>query len=485
MINGYAIEFVALKTSFITQWLYNQKMSKIQKNLKKVARQMMNGVVQIHVEGNLEEDIQSVMNPAVRRTGSWSGSGFFIKYKNLEGYIVTNAHVVRNAVKVKVSSMLTSEEKFEAEVVGLVKQLEPDVALIKLADKELQRFKTMAVRNIEYLELGDGSTLSRGEEIKAIGYPMGMVEPNISGGEITNFVSGSEYSTERFVTDAAINPGNSGGPSISGDGKVVGLNTAVMIGADNIGFITPAGFVKIIIDNLLQKNEPHFAGIGGKLQKNVVNFNKLLKQSMPKGVVVAKVESGGFLQAAGLMPRDVILSINAVKFDRHGIVIGSEGHYRHKNIFDVMRLVPIGDEVEITFIRNGEINTACANAMCNPEKGIVSHPIIEERKYLEIFGMIIQELSFEIIEAMNEIDVNARIDMLQTIDQEKPVLTVTHIHQGTQADEMEWPVGELIVRANQQEVHSLDDLEKVLTKNVSDNVLLECRNGRIGYFLVE
>ncbi len=446
---------------------------------------MMAGVVQIHVEGYLEEDIQSVMNPSTRRTGSWSGSGFFISYKNLEGYIVTNAHVVRNSIKVKVSSMLTSEEKFGADVVGLVKQLEPDVALIKLSEEELQRFKTLAIRDIEYLELRDGSTLSRGERIKAIGYPMGMVEPNISGGEITNFVSGSEYTTERFVTDAAINPGNSGGPSVSNDGRVVGLNTAVMIGADNIGFITPSGFIKIIIDNLLQQNEPHFAGIGGKLQKNAVNFNKLLKQSAPKGVIVANVQSGGFLEAAGLMQRDVIVSIDGVEFDRHGIVIGREGHYRHKNIFDVMRLAPIGDEVEIIFIRAGETRSAHANAMRNPEKGVVSHPIIEERKYLEVFGMIIQELSFEIIEAMNEIDANARIDMLQTIDQEKPMLAITHIHQGTQADEMEWPVGELIAKVNGQEIHSLAVLEKVLKNNKGEPVLMECRNGRIGYFLMD
>ena len=460
-------------------------MSKRKNNLKQVARQMMSGVVQIHVEGNLEEDIQSVMNPAVKRTGTWSGSGFFIRYKNLQGYIVTNAHVIRNAVKIKVSSMLTSEEKFEADVVGLVKQLEPDVALIKLSDKELSRFNKLAVREIEYLELGEGSGLSRGEEIKAIGYPMGMVEPNISGGEITNFVSGSEYTTERYVTDAAINPGNSGGPSISKDGKVVGLNTAVMIEADNIGFITPAGFVKIIIENLLQQNEPQFAGIGGKLQKNTVNFNSLLKQSVPKGVIVAKTQAGGFLEAAGILQRDVIISINGIEFDRHGIVIGKEGTFRHKNIFDVMKLIPIGDEVVMTYLRNGEIRNTHANAIHNPEKGVVSHPIINEREYLEVFGMIIQQLSFEIIEAMRELDANARIDMIQIIDQEKPMLTVTHIHQGTQADEMEWPVGELIAKANEQEVHSLNELEEIINKNKNGNLLLECRNGRIGYFRVE
>jgi serine protease Do len=460
-------------------------MSKIKNNLSDVARDMMSGVVQIHVEGNMEEDIQSVMNPAIKIPGTWAGSGFFVKHDELEGHIVTNAHVVRNAVKIEVSSMLTSEERFEAEVVGLVKTLEPDVALLKLTDSELLRFKTMALRNIEYLQLREGSSPSRGEEIKAIGYPMGMVEPNISGGEITNFISGSEYTTERFVTDAAINPGNSGGPSVNKDGKVVGLNTAVMIDADNIGFITPAGFVKIILDNLLQKNEPHFAGIGGKLQKNSDNFNPLLKQSTAKGVIVDKIKPGGFLEAANIQQRDVILSINGVAFDRHGIVIGKEGHFRHKNIYDVMKLIPIGEEVEVVYLRNGETSTASAIAMRNPQKGVRSNSIIEERKYLEVFGMIVQELSVEIIEAMRNVDTNTQIEMLQTIEQENPILVVTHIHQGTQADEMEWPVGEMIITANEEEIHTLDELKNVLEKNINGTVLLESRNGMIGYFQVE
>ena len=83
---------------------------------------------------------------------------------------------------------------------------------------------------------------------------------------------------------------------------------------------------------------------------------------------------------------------------------------------------------------------------------------------------------------MREVDANARIDMLQIIDQEKPILAVTHVFQGTQADDMEWPVGELIVKANDQEVYKLEDLKRILGE--SNNVLLECRNGRIGYFQV-
>lgn len=83
---------------------------------------------------------------------------------------------------------------------------------------------------------------------------------------------------------------------------------------------------------------------------------------------------------------------------------------------------------------------------------------------------------------MREVDTNAQIDMIQTMEQEEPVLVVTHIHQWTQADEMEWPPGELIIKANETAVHTLAELQSILDENAGGAVLLECRNGRIGYF---
>lgn len=453
--------------------------------LTDLARHMMGGVVRIHVEGYIEEDIQSVMNPSIKVSGTWSGSGFFVKYKDLQGYIVTNGHVVRNASKIEISSMLTSEERFDAEVVGLVKQLEPDVALIRLPEKELQRFESLSIQDIEYLELEEGSPSFRGEEIKAIGYPLGMIEPNITGGEITNFISGSEFNAERYVTNAAINPGNSGGPSVNEAGKVVGLNTAIIDGAENIGFITPASFVKIIIGNLLQLHEPHFSGIGGRLQKNAENFNEFLNQSKARGVIVSKVLDNGLLKAASIQPRDVIIAINGIEFDRHGIVIDKDGLYRHKNIYDVIKLVPIGDKVEITYQRNGELKTTRTSAIPNPEQAVTSNPIISERKYLELFGMVIQELSFDIIEAMRAIDVISQIEMVKMLNSKEPVLVVTHVHQGTQADEIEWTVGEMIMKANEKDVHTLEQLQEALDACKDGKVLLECSNGTLGYFKIE
>jgi S1-C subfamily serine protease len=96
--------------------------------------------------------------------------------------------------------------------------------------------------------------------------------------------------------------------------------------------------------------------------------------------------------------------------------------------------------------------------------------------------MVVQELSWDIIEAMQQIDVEAQIEMLQTIQKSKPILVVTHIHQGSQADHMEWQVGELIITANSKGVHTLEEFQKVLEKKQNDYILLECRNGKIGYF---
>lgn len=99
--------------------------------------------------------------------------------------------------------------------------------------------------------------------------------------------------------------------------------------------------------------------------------------------------------------------------------------------------------------------------------------------------MIVQPLSFEIIQAIQEVDPYAQIEMLKILDRDKPMLVVTHIHQGTQTDEMEWPLGELIIKANDQEIHTLEELQKVIENSSKKAILLECMSGTIGYFQLE
>jgi len=234
----------------------------------KKALAAMKAVVRIHVKGIPDTNPNAILDPRLIEQEDWVGSGFFIKIENEEGYILTNAHVVRNAQHIEVRSVLTSDEPFKVNLVGLVESLEPDVALLKFSQEELTRFKKISkLKKLPFLEFAHSEHITRGEEIKAIGYPMGMVEPNVSGGEISNFISGAIDSVERFVTDAAINPGNSGGPAVLTNSKVVGLNTAIVLDASNIAFITPIHIVASLLPLLIKGSDIRLPTLGAYIQK--------------------------------------------------------------------------------------------------------------------------------------------------------------------------------------------------------------------------
>ncbi|MDO9183955.1 MAG: serine protease, partial [Bacteriovorax sp.] len=152
----------------------------------------MNAVVRIHVRGILDNNPRALLDPRTTVHEDWVGAGFFIKIDSEEGYILTNGHVAKNAVHIEIRSMLTSDEPFKVVVVGLVESLEPDVALLKFSKEELVRFKKISkLKKLPHLEFANSENIRRGEEILAIGYPLGMVEPNMSGGVISNFFSGT------------------------------------------------------------------------------------------------------------------------------------------------------------------------------------------------------------------------------------------------------------------------------------------------------
>lgn len=101
----------------------------------------MKAVVRIHVKGNPDTNHSTILDPRLVEHEDWVGSGFFIKIGAEEGYILTNAHVVRNSTHIELRSVLTSDEPFKVNLVGLVETLEPDVALLKFSNEELARFK--------------------------------------------------------------------------------------------------------------------------------------------------------------------------------------------------------------------------------------------------------------------------------------------------------------------------------------------------------
>lgn len=449
----------------------------------KLTRTLMAAVVQISVEGHVGEDVKSILNPRIGDLRDWTGSGFFIKCPYGEDIIITNTHVVKNAQSIEVMSMLTSEERFEAEIVGIIKDQEPDIAVIRLKKGEIDRFKSMASGPIPSLELKSNSRLvTRGTEIRAIGYPMGMSEPNITTGEITNFMSGDRFSAEKYVTDAAINPGNSGGPSIDATGEVIGINTSIIQDADNIGFLTPYTYIQIFLKNLFENNSVDFSEIGGSFQKNSLGLSKAIGMDNPRGILVSAVEKEGFLSSLGVKKEDIILGLNGSNIDRHGIFIG-EHQYHRRNIFDEFKLIPLGQEVSLNIWRSGKIIELSGPAKKTIKKKVVSNPIINDRCFLSLWGMTIQVLNYEILESFNLIDPLTFYQLLKHFNENKERIVVTHLEKQGDAYSQEWTIGEVITHVNGQEINGIDDfIEKLKNNQKKDFIKLETEIGTIGYF---
>lgn len=223
------------------------------------------------------------------------GSGFLI---SSDGYIITNNHVVANAIKVSITTI--DDKEYKAKIIGT--DPKTDLALLKIkAD------------NLPFIALGDSNKIEVGEWVLAIGNPLGQ-DLTVTAGIISakgRQLGLADY--EDFLqTDAAINMGNSGGPLINMDGKVVGINSAILAptgGNVGIGFAIPSSLARKVIDDLKNKGRV----VRGYLGINIQTLSEKEAEELDystAGVLVAKVEKGSAAEKAGLQKWDLIVGIN-------------------------------------------------------------------------------------------------------------------------------------------------------------------------------
>jgi serine protease Do len=178
------------------------------------------------------------------------GSGFII---NASGYIVTNHHVVEDAIQVRVK--LADGRELPAKVVG--RDSRTDLALLKIEATELP-----------VVALGDSAALQVGEAVMAVGNPFGLAQTVTTGiVSATGRVIGAGPYDDFIQTDASINPGNSGGPLINARGQVVGINAAIFSqngGSVGIGFAIPVNLAKSVVTQLASTG-PRRAGLAGRV----------------------------------------------------------------------------------------------------------------------------------------------------------------------------------------------------------------------------
>jgi serine protease Do len=250
------------------------------------------------------------------------GSGVII---DPAGYIVTNAHVVDGAQKIKVNLVSADEQTFQsvvqhsfapsvdATLVGVFK--EGDLALIKIDAKGLP-----------VLRFADYSKLRQGQVVLAFGSPQGL-QNSVSMGIVSSVARQPDPDSPfLFVqTDTPINPGNSGGPLVNTDGEVVGLNTFILSqsgGNESVGFAIPSTLVQWVATQLQKYGHVHRPGIGIGVQAITPTLASALNLDRASGVLISDVAPHGPADGAGIRINDILLSLDDKPVDTVPSMLG-------------------------------------------------------------------------------------------------------------------------------------------------------------------
>ncbi len=244
-----------------------------------------------------EEFYERFFRQRPREEARASGSGVIVDPK---GYILTNNHVIENAQDITVR--LSDGRKFTAKLVG--RDPKTDLAVLKVD----------APGPLRAAELGDSDQLRVGQWAIAIGNPFGLdrtVTVGIISATARTRVGVTQY--ENFIqTDASINPGNSGGPLLNLDGKVIGVNTAIVAAGQGIGFSIPINQAKDVMRQLIAGGRVVRGWLGIAIQDITDELAATFGVKERQGVLVADVMAGGPAATAGLKPGDVIVELNGV-----------------------------------------------------------------------------------------------------------------------------------------------------------------------------
>ena len=230
---------------------------------------------------------------APRNEGRAAGSGVLVDPR---GYILTNNHVVENATEIEVR--LSDDRKFKAALVG--RDGRTDLAVLKIENP---------AGPLPVADLGDSDRLRVGQWAIAIGNPFGL-DRTVTAGIISatgrTHVGLATY--EAFIqTDASINPGNSGGPLLNLDGRVVGINTAIVSSGQGIGFAIPINMARDIMTQLINRGKVVRGWLGIGIQDLSPELAAGFGVKEDAGVLVADVMKDGPAAAAGFRPGDVIV----------------------------------------------------------------------------------------------------------------------------------------------------------------------------------
>lgn len=392
-----------------------------------------------------------------------AGSGFFI---NDQGYFITNSHVVDQAKSVWIHIPGLGRKNIDADIISVCP--DRDLALLRIRQEGINDIVS-EFGKLPYLSLGNSDNVKRTDKILVLGYPLGRYNLKST----TGIVSGREsFDDQYFIQiDAAINPGSSGGPVLNENGEVVGISTASIPLAQNIGFVIPINELKNILEDL---NSVSFL----RKQRLGISFNsatpeqvEFLKNPQPGGFYVNKVYKNSIASKVGIEIGDMIYKINGIDVDIFGEA-NVDWSGDKVPIYEIISRFTSGQDVSILLYRLGqekEIKFKFENAPIYPIR--LMYPEYEKIDYEVIAGLIVMELSENHILSLFEYAPEL-IKYIFPENQTEPVLIVSYIFPGSDLYRLRiFKIGSIIKNVNGVPIKSLDDFRQALGKSLTTGYL--------------
>jgi serine protease Do len=379
------------------------------------------------------------------------GSGFIVKIdkKKKLVYLLTNNHVVENATNIKVQ--FKNKITLDAKIIGTDKLA--DVAVIAVPFKN--GIEKYAEKHI--LKFGNSDELKPGMTVIAIGSPLGL-KWTVTEGIISALDRAIEgHPGEGFIqTDAAINPGNSGGPLVNIKGEVIGINTAIIAGAQGLGFAVPINQAKWIMEQILKYGKVKRGRLGVVVQPLTPELGKYF--NLNYGVIITQVLKNSPAEKSGLKAGDIIIAVNGKKVE--------DPNDLQKYI---MRTMP-GKKVVITVVRDKEKKEI--EVVVGSWEDDIDVGNLQE---LEIrYGLIVKDITPQILEKYKLPKVPYGV-------------VVYGVKFGSPADEAGLRSGDIIMSVNRHPVRSAEEFWKFIKKaekKGKEDVLLKIRRGATVIFTV-
>jgi Do/DeqQ family serine protease len=387
-----------------------------------------------------EEFFKDFFDPRFeRRQESASlGSGVIIDGKR--GLILTNAHVIEKASKIKI--VLEDEREFDAKIIGA----DPDSDLAVLQIDSPNRLPA--------IDMGSSDDLMIGETVIAIGNPFGFSHTVTTGviSAVNRSVRSEDMVFHDFIQiDASINPGNSGGPLLNIDGDLIGINTAIYAKAQGIGFAIPINKAKKIIADLIEFGEVIQAWIGIRVQKLDRKLAGYLNLPDKKGVVVMAVEPGSPARKSGLVEGDIVLAIDSKK-------IASPRDY-----WSIKKTYAAGDLLKARIWRNNKVKTLSIKTRVFPMERA-------ENLAFRTLGIRVENLTQQ----------NRNYYRILT----REGVVISEIANGSHLDRIGARPGDVIRQIDDMTISTKEDFKKAVVKHrQKQSVVILLQRGDQGYYI--